>query len=91
MGSTTGVLMECVHLLDELRDLKTEFCDDQRQFKLNIKTLTWEDPATLALARQVFKCLQQENTIARMVQRIPYNEASIYMVLSEMQQKEMIA
>jgi CRP-like cAMP-binding protein len=91
VGSTTGVLMECVHLLDELRDLKTEFRDDQRQFKLNIKTLTWEDPDTLALARQVYKCLQQENTIARMVQQIPYNEASIYMVLSEMQQKEMIA
>jgi hypothetical protein len=34
---------------------------------------------------------QLENTIARLVQRIPCNEASIYMVLSEMQQKGMIA
>lgn len=91
MGATTGLLMECVHLLDELRDLKTEFFDDQRQFKLNIKTLAWEDPDTMALARQVYECLQEKDTIARMVQRIPYNEASIYMVLSEMQQKEMIA
>ena len=91
MGSTTGLLMECVHLQDELRDLKTEFLDDQRQFKLNMKTLTWEDADTMALARQVFECLQQEDTIARMVQRIPFNEASIYMVLSDMQQKGMIA
>jgi CRP-like cAMP-binding protein len=91
MGSTTGLLMQCVHLQDELRDLKPEFSDDQRQFKLNTKTLTWQDPDTLALARQIFKCLQQENTIAQMVQQIPYNEASIYMVLSEMRQKEMIA
>jgi len=90
MGSTTGILMECVHLLDEMRDLKTEFCDDQRQFKLNIKTLTWEDPATLALARRVFQCLQQESTIARMVQQISYNEASIYMMLSEMKHKGII-
>lgn len=91
MGSTTGLLMECVHLQDELRDLKTEFIDDQRQFKLNIKILAWEDPDTKALARQIFQCLQQEDTIARMVQRIPFNEASIYMVLSEMQQKGMVA
>jgi len=91
MGSTTGLLMQCVHLQDELRDLKPEFSDDQRQFKPVTKTLTWQDPDTLALARRVFKCIQQENTIARMVQQIPYNEASIYMVLSEMRQKEMIA
>jgi hypothetical protein len=43
------------------------------------------------LARQVFKCLQQEDSIARMIQHIPYNEASIYMVLSQMLQKGMIA
>jgi CRP-like cAMP-binding protein len=91
MGSTTGLLMECVHLLDELRDLKTELGDDQRRFKLNVKTLTWEDPETMAVARQVYHCLQQEHTIARMVQTIPYNEASIYMVLSKMQHKDMIA
>ena len=83
--------MECVHLQDELRDLKTEFLDAQRQFKLNIKTLAWENPDTMALACQVYNCLQQENTIARMVQRIPCNEAPIYMMLSEMQQKGMIA
>jgi hypothetical protein len=34
---------------------------------------------------------QQKDTIARMVQQIPYTEASIYMVLSEMRQKGMIA
>ncbi|CAB1057037.1 hypothetical protein D1BOALGB6SA_1776 [Olavius sp. associated proteobacterium Delta 1] len=91
MVSTTGLLMECVHLQDELHDLKTEFPDDQRHFKLNMKTLTWQDPDTMALVRQVYECLQQEVTIARMVQRIPFNEASIYMVLLEMQQKGMIA
>ena len=91
MGSTTGVLMHCVHLQDELRDLKTEFSDEQRRFKLNATTLAWEDPDTLAVARQVYQCLQQNDTIARMVQTIPCNEASIYMVLSEMQQKELIA
>ena len=91
MESTTGLLMECVHLQDELRDLKTEFLDDQRQFKLNMQTLAWEDPDTRALAHQVYQCLQQEDTIARMVQQIPCNQASIYMVLSEMRQKGMIA
>ena len=90
MASTTGLLMECVHLQDELRELKAEFFDDQRQFKLNMKTLTWQDPDTMALARQIYQCLQQKDTIARMVQRIPSNEASIYMVLSDMQQKGMI-
>jgi hypothetical protein len=45
----------------------------------------------MTLARQVYECLQQEDTIAQMIQRIPFNEASIYMVLSEMQQKGMIA
>jgi len=89
--STAGLLMGSVHLQDELQDLKNEFPDDQRQFKLNIKTLAWEDPDTMALARQVYECLQQEDSIARMVQHIPYNEASICMVLSEMQQKGMIA
>jgi hypothetical protein len=44
----------------------------------------------MAVARQIYQCLQQKNTIAQMVQRIPYNEASIYMVLSDMQQKGMI-
>ena len=91
MASTTGLLMECVYLQDELRDLKTELPDDQRLFKLNMKTLVWQDPDTMALARQVYECLQQEDTIAQMIQRIPFNEASIYMVLSEMQQKGMIA
>lgn len=91
MGSTTGLLMQCVHLQDELRDLKTEFPDDQRQFKLNRKTLIWEDADTLALARQIFECLRQEDSITRMVQRIPFNEAAIYMVLSDMRQKGMIA
>jgi CRP-like cAMP-binding protein len=89
--STAGLLMDSVRLQDELQDLKTEFPDDQRQFKLNIKTLAWEDPDTMVLARQVFKCLQQEDSIARMIQHIPYNEASIYMVLSQMLQKGMIA
>jgi len=91
MGSTTGLLMQCVHLLDELRDLKTEFPDDHRQFKLNLKTLTWEDADTMALARMIFECLLQEDSITRIVQRIPFNEAAIYMVLSEMQHKGMIA
>ncbi len=91
MASTTGLLMGCVHLQDELRELKAEFLDDQRQFKLNMKTLTWRDSDTMALARQIYQCLQQKDTIARMVQRIPYNEAAIYMVLSDMQQKGMIA
>ena len=91
MGSTTGVLMECVHLLDELRELKTEFSDDRRRYNLNVNALTWEDPDTLAVARQIYQCLQQKNSIARMVQKIPYNEASIYKVLSEMLRKEMIA
>ncbi len=91
MASTTGLLMGCVHLQDELRELKAEFLDDQRQFKLNMKTLTWQDSDTMALARQIYQCLQQKDTIARMVQRIPYNEAAIYMVLSDMQQKGMIA
>ena len=91
LGTTTGLLMGCVHLQDELCDLKTEFPDDQRQFKLNMKTLTWEDADTMALARMIFKCLLQENSIAGMVQRIPFNEAAIYMVLSDMQHKGMIA
>jgi len=89
--STTGLLMDSVRLQDELQDLKTEFPDDQRQFKLNINTLAWENPDTMALARQVYECLQREDSIARMIQHIPYNEASICMVLSEMQQKGMIA
>jgi CRP-like cAMP-binding protein len=91
MASTTGLLMECVHLQDELRELKHEFSDDQRQFKLNMQNLIWEDPDTMALARQIHRCLQQKDTIARMVQMIPYNEASIYMVLSDLRQKGLIA
>jgi len=91
MASTTGLLMECVHLQDELQELKAEFPDDQRQFKLNQTSLTWQDSDTMALAGQIYECLQQQNTIARMVQRIPYNEASIYMVLSDMRRKGMIA
>jgi hypothetical protein len=74
-----------------LQELKTEFPDDQRQFKLNQTSLTWHDSDTMALAGQVYECLQQQDTIARMIQRIPYNEASIYMVLSDMRQKGMIA
>ncbi len=90
MASTTGLLMECVHLMDELRELQSEIPDDQHPFKLNMQTLTWEDPDTLALARQIHQCLQKNDTIARMVQRIPYNEAAIYMILSEMQHKGLI-
>ena len=89
--STAGLLMDSIRLQDELQDLKAEFPDDQRQFKLNIKTLTWENPDTMALARQVYEGLQREDSIARMIEHIPYNEASICMVLSEMQQKGMIA
>jgi CRP-like cAMP-binding protein len=91
MASTTGLLMECVHLMDELKELKSEIPDDRRRFKLNMQTLTWEDPDTLPLARQIHQRLQKNDTIARMVRRIPYNEAEIYMVLSEMQHKGLIA
>jgi CRP-like cAMP-binding protein len=91
LASTTGLLMESVHLKDELRDLKPEFIDDQRHFTLNTNKLIWEDNDTITLAGRIYECLQQKDTIARMVQRIPYNEASIYMVLSEMRQKGMIA
>jgi CRP-like cAMP-binding protein len=91
MASTTGLLMECVHLMDELKELKSEIPDDRRRFKLNMQTLTWEDPDSLPLARQIHQCLQKNDTIARMVRRIPYNEAEIYMVLSEMQHKGLIA
>jgi hypothetical protein len=91
MASTTGLLMECVRLMDELKELKSEIPDDRRRFKLNMQTLTWEDPDTLPLARQIHQRLQKNDTIARMVRRIPYNEAEIYMVLSEMRHKGLIA
>ncbi|UCD78980.1 MAG: cyclic nucleotide-binding domain-containing protein [Desulfobacterales bacterium] len=90
MASTTGLLMECVHLMDELRELKSEITDDQHRFELNMKTLTWEDPDTMALARQIHQRLQNNDTIAQLVRRIPHNEAEIYMVLSEMQHKGLI-
>ena len=86
MASTTGLLMESVHLQDELKELKAEFPDEQRRFRLNMKTLTWKDPDTTALARQIFQCLQKKETISQMVRHILYNEASIYMVLSQMRQ-----
>jgi len=91
MASTTGLLMECVRLQDELRELKAEFTDDQRQFKINMKTFAWQDPDTMDLARRIYKCLEQTDTISQMVQQLPYNEASIYLVLSDMLQKGMIA
>ena len=91
MASTTGLLMECVRLMDELKELKSEIPDDRRRFKLNMQTLTWEDQDTLPLARQIHQRLQKNDTIARMVRRIPYNEAEIYMVLSEMRHKGLIA
>jgi CRP-like cAMP-binding protein len=90
MASTTGLLMECVHLMDELRELKSEISNDRHRFKLKTKTLTWEDPDTMPLARQIHQCLQKNNSIAQIVRQIPYNEAEIYMVLSEMQQKGLI-
>jgi CRP-like cAMP-binding protein len=91
MASTTGLLMECVHLQDELRELKDEFIDDQRRFIIRMNSLTWEDPDSMDLACRIYECLLRKDTIARMVQRIPYNEASIYLVLSDMLQKGMIA
>jgi len=91
MVSTTGLLMESVHLMDELRMLKSEYPDDQRTFRLNTKHMTWEDPDTLALAGQIWDCLQRQDTIAGMIRDIPSNEASIYMVLSEMRQKGLIS
>jgi CRP-like cAMP-binding protein len=91
MVSTTGLLMESVHLLDELRSLKSKFPDDQRTFSLNTKLMTWEDPETLALAGKIWNCLQNQDSIARMIRNIHSNEASIYMVLSEMQQKGLIS
>jgi len=91
MVSTTGLLMESVHLLDELRSLKSEFPDDQHTFRLNAKNLTWEDPDTLALAGKIWDCLQHQDSIARMIRNIQSNEASIYMVLSEMKRKGLIS
>jgi CRP-like cAMP-binding protein len=91
LASTTGLLMECVHLQDELLELRIQFNDDHRRFKLKDQSLTWNDPDSLMLARLIFKGIRKRDTIARMVQQIPYNEASIYMVLSEMKQKGMIA
>jgi len=89
--STAGLLMESVHLQDELQDLKTGLFDDQRQFEIIMPSLAWDDPENMALARLIYDCLQQKDTIAQMVQRIPYNEASIYMVFSEMLKKGIIA
>lgn len=91
LASTTGLLMECVHLQDELRELKDEFPDDQRLFQPKEPTLSWDDPDTLDLARRIFQGLEKKETIARMIQQIPYNEASIYMVLAHMRQKGLIA
>jgi len=90
MASTTGLLMECAHLIDELKDLKSEFPDDRRRFRLADGVLNWDDPETLPLARRIHQSLQQNDSIARMVQQIPYNEAEIYLLLSEMQRKGMI-
>ena len=91
MVSTTGLLMECVRLMDELRSLKSEFPDDQRTFRLSTKNFAWEDPDTLTLARQIWAGLQHKDSIARMIRNIHFNEASIYLVLSEMQQKGLIS
>jgi CRP-like cAMP-binding protein len=89
--SATGLLMESVHLQDELLELRIEFNDNQHKFKLKVKTLTWDDPNTVTLASLIFQRLEKRDTIARMIRQIPYNEASILMVLSEMRQKGMIA
>jgi hypothetical protein len=78
-------------LQDELRELKDEFPDDQRLFQPKEPTLSWDDPDTLDLARRIFQGLEKKETIARMIQQIPYNEASIYMVLAHMRQKGLIA
>jgi CRP-like cAMP-binding protein len=90
MASTTGLLMECVRLVDELRSLRSEFPDDRQTFRPGANKVAWEDPDTLALARQVWSCLQKKDSIARMIRSLPYNEASIYMVLSEMREKGLI-
>jgi hypothetical protein len=76
--------------MDELKELRSEFPDDQRRFKLNLKVLTWEDADTLPLARQIHQGLQKNDTIAQMVRQIPHNEAEIYMLLSEMLHKGLI-
>jgi len=90
LASTTGLLMECVHLMDELRELKSEIPDDQRRFTLKVKASIWEDPDTTPLAGQIQQCLQENVTIAQLIRRIPRNEAEIYMVLSEMLRKGLI-
>lgn len=90
LASTTGLLMECVHLMDELRELKSEIPDGRHRFRLKVNTLTWDDPDTMPLARQIQQCLQENDTIAQMIRRIPRNEAEIYMVLSEMLRKGLI-
>jgi hypothetical protein len=52
--------------------------------------LSWDNPDTLPLARRIHQCLQQNDTISRMVRQIPHNEAEIYTLLSEMQRKGLI-
>jgi CRP-like cAMP-binding protein len=91
LASTTGLLMESAHLMDELKERKSEFPDDQRRFRLTAGGLSWDDPDTLPLARRIHQSLQQNETLARMVRRIPHNEAEIYMLLSEMLRKGLIA
>jgi CRP-like cAMP-binding protein len=91
LASTTGLLMECAHLMDELKELKSEFPDDQRRFRLTTGALSWDDPDSLPLADRIHQSLQKNDTIAQMVRQIPHNEAEIYLLLSEMQRKGLIA
>jgi hypothetical protein len=53
--------------------------------------LSWDDPDTLPLADRIHQSLQKNDTIAQMVRQIPHNEAEIYLLLSEMQRKGLIA
>lgn len=90
VASTTGLLMACVHQQDELRTLKAEFSDQQRRFRPSVNSLSWEEPDTQALASEIWRRLHNHESIAEMVDQVPYSECSVYLVLSELHKKGLI-
>jgi CRP-like cAMP-binding protein len=85
-----SLLFEAARLSDELKLIKEDISDQNTTFKLTKQTLEWDDDDSRVLANGIWNMLKRGSNISEILDNLPRSHYSIYAVLAEMKEKDLI-
>lgn len=86
-----SLLFEAARLSDELKVLKEEIPDPDRQYQTKRDALEWEGEENRTLANGIWNMFKRGATVAEVLDSLPRSHYSIYSVIAQLVKTEQIA